>query len=375
MNKHHRILVLGGHGNFGARICKRLASDPGIELMVAARRHDKARAFAQTLRGAAQAVMLDAQRPDLAQTLRKLQVHTLIHTAGPFQAQEYLVARACAEAGAHYIDLADGREFVCAFPNALNSAFTAAGKLAVSGASTVPALSSAVVDHLTIGWQAIDSIDVCIAPAQSAPRGQATIAAVLSYCGRPIPVWQDGKWQSTIGWASPTPVQFAHMKPRLGAVCDIPDLQLFPEHYSVRNSVRFRAALEVGLSQRAFAWLAYCVQRGWIRHPERLASVMHRFAPMFDRWGSALGGMVVSVDGLDEQGKAIHREWHISADNDHGPEIPTMAAILLARQLASGHPGGKVGAHTATSLLPLDAFQSEFKHWGMVTEIRQHAQD
>ncbi len=370
MTRSHRILVLGGHGNFGARICRRLAVDPGIELLVAARTLEKAQAFAKDLPGAAQAVALDAHQVDLPQTLRRLQVHTLIHTAGPFQAQGYAVARACAEAAAHYIDLADGREFVCGFPKALHKTFVAAGKLAVSGASTVPALSSAVIDHLTTGWQAIDNIDICIAPAQSAPRGEATIAAVLSYCGRPIQVWRHGRWESSIGWADPRPVHFAHMKPRLGAICDIPDLQIFPEHYQVRQSVLFRAALEVGLSQRSFAWLAACVRRGWVQRPERLAPLLHRFAPMFDRWGTALGGMVVSVDGLDEKGDQIHREWHISADNDHGPEIPTMAAILLARELASERPGTHVGARTATSLLSLEAFHPEFKHWGMVTEVR-----
>jgi saccharopine dehydrogenase-like NADP-dependent oxidoreductase len=104
--------------------------------------------------------------------LRRLGIGLVIHTAGPFQAQGYGVARGCAAAGAHYIDLADGRRFVCDFPAALQADFEAAGRVAVSGASTVPALSSAVVEQLCTGWQAIDSIDLCIAPAQSAPRAQ-----------------------------------------------------------------------------------------------------------------------------------------------------------------------------------------------------------
>jgi short subunit dehydrogenase-like uncharacterized protein len=48
----------------------------------------------------------------------------VIHTAGPFQGQDYgVVAAAVAAAGAHYIDLADGRRFVCDFPAALDAAF------------------------------------------------------------------------------------------------------------------------------------------------------------------------------------------------------------------------------------------------------------
>lgn len=147
----------------------------------------------------AQGVALDHQAPGLAATLREWGVGLVIHTAGPFQAQAYNVAQAAAEAGAHYIDLADGRRFVCDFPAAMQAAFTAAGRTAIAGASTVPALSSAVIDHLCAGWQRIDSIDICIAPAQRAPWASFTLAAVLSYCGLPIDVWDGGRWQPHSG--------------------------------------------------------------------------------------------------------------------------------------------------------------------------------
>lgn len=88
----------------------------------------------------------------------------------------------------------------------------------------------------------------------------------------------------------------------------------------------------------------------------------------FDPWGSALGGMVVRVSGLDAQGQAIDRAWHVTADNGHGPEIPTMPALLLARQMAHQHKHLPPGAHTAAGLLPLSAFAGEFQRWGMLTD-------
>jgi len=39
----------------------------------------------------------------------------VIHCAGPFQSQDYRVALAAMAAGAHYLDLADGRQFVARF--------------------------------------------------------------------------------------------------------------------------------------------------------------------------------------------------------------------------------------------------------------------
>jgi len=363
-----KVLVLGGYGNFGTRIVKALANDPGIQMVIGGRKQARAKALAREAGAHAEAMVVDATDAHLATKLKAANIGLVIHTAGPFQAQGYAVAEACADAGAHYIDLADGRRFVCDFPAAMQARFIAAQRCAVSGASTVPALSSAVVDHLTQGWQAIHSIDVCIAPAQTAPRGVATLEAVLSYCGVPVDIWREGRWQQALGWTNPAQVVFPRMKPRRAALCDIPDLELFPAHYQVTETVMFRAALEVPLSQTAFAGLAALRHWGLLPRPQALAPWLLRGAPLFDRWGSALGGMYVQVAGLDATGQPAQARWDIAADNDHGPEIPCIAAILLARRLARGD-GPAPGAHTATGLLALDEFAPEFARWGMVTDI------
>jgi saccharopine dehydrogenase-like NADP-dependent oxidoreductase len=363
-----KALVLGGYGNFGARICRALASDANIHLLVGGRDLERATAFAHSLGGNARGVRVDAGSPDLAQGLGYLGIDLVIHTAGPFQNQNYGVPQAAAAAGAHYIDLADGRRFVCDFPAALDATFRSAGRTAIAGASTVPALSSAVVDHLSAGWQGIRSIDTCIAPAQGAPRGEATLAGVLAYCGEPIRVWQDGEWVDQPGWAGPVKVQFARMRPRRGALCDIPDLELFPARYAGVRSVMFRAALEVGLAQQAFAFMAFMHRVGLLPAPQKLAPLLHSAGRVFDVFGTALGGMVVRVEGTDAQGAPARRAWHIAADDNHGPEIPCMAAILLARRLARGD-ALPIGAHACVGLLTLAEFEPELARWGMVTDV------
>lgn len=281
-----RTLVLGGYGNFGARICRALVAEPSVQLLVGGRDLSRAKALADELGHGSQPVAIDHASEDFSSTLRGLGVELLVHTAGPFQQQGYGVARAAGAAGIHYIDLADGRRFVCDFPAAMNAAFEDAGCSAVTGASTVPALSSAVIDHLCEGWRRIDSIDTCIAPAQTAPRGEATMAAVLSYCGESIQVWEDGGWQPRRGWAKPERVRISGLRDRLGALCDIPDLELFPEHYGVKRSVMFRAAVEVRFAQRAFALLAGLRVVGVIKRPARLAGLLKLadFEPEFARW-------------------------------------------------------------------------------------------
>lgn len=361
-----KVVVLGGYGNFGARIVRALAGDPAIALVVAGRDLARAQSLAGPL-GAAAAV-LDTGDAGLAHRLRALGAQLVIHTAGPFQDQGYAVARAAAAAGCHYIDLADGRRFVCDFAGALDAPFRQARRCAITGASTVPALSSAVVDALRPRFARLDAIDFCIAPAQQAPRGPATIAGVLSYCGTPVQVWKDGRWQQLRGWADPQPIRFARLKPRRGALCDIPDLELFPARYPSVRDVMFRAALEVGLTQSAFAGLAALRRFGVPLGQRALPALMHQAGKVFDALGTPEGGMVVRLRGEGDGGVPLQLAWHLTAGDHHGPEIPCMAAILLARRLTRGE-GLAPGARACMGELALFEFAPEFSRWNMRTEV------
>jgi uncharacterized protein YbjT (DUF2867 family) len=353
-----RIVVLGGYGNFGARICRALGNDDGLEVIAAGR----------TARGD-QGVQLDMASPGFFDALKALAPGLVIHCAGPFQGQDYHVASAALAAGAHYIDLADGRDFVVRFAAANDAFARTAGLLAVSGASTVPALSSAVVDSLAGRFRRISEIQIAIAPGQRAPRGAATMAGVLSYAGRSFKWLRQGTWADAWGWQELRRFRFAGLGTRWAAACDIPDLELFPARYLDVRTVEFRAALELGIQHLAL-WLVAGLRRAGMPLPvERWAPRLGRVARLMDAFGSERGGMLVSVAGTRSDGKEGRVEWHITADANHGPEIPCMAAILLARKLARGEIPAR-GAQPCMGLLTLAEFEPEFRRWGMTTEIR-----
>jgi uncharacterized protein YbjT (DUF2867 family) len=363
-----RILVLGGYGNFGARICRALAGNAGIEVIAAGRNPASAPpGFAQ--RGI-QTIALDTAAPDFSEALRRVGCGAVIHCVGPFQGQGYHVVHAALACGAHYIDLADGREFVVQFSATADAAARQAGKLAVSGASTLPALSAAVVDALAARFSALHSIHTVIAPAQRAPRGAATLAGVMSYAGRPFTCLAEGTWRMAFGWMHLRPVSLGPLGTRLSAVCDVPDLDLFAQRYVGVATVAFRAALEIGVQHRAIALLAWLRRAGLPLPIERLAGAMEALAQGFDRFGSETGGMEVRVAGLDPACKPLTLAWRIVAPGNHGPEIPCMAAILLARRLAAGTEGRR-GAQPCVGLLTLEDFAPEFARWGMTTSIEE----
>lgn len=170
-----KIVVIGATGHFGGRFCRRFVDEPNIELLVASRSAENAAALEAELRllrpGAmVRAVVLDQSAPTFEEDLGALYPDIVIHTAGPYQGQDYRVAKACIECGSHYIDLADGRDFVQDF-GSLNEDASRRGVLLVSGASTLPGLSSAVIDHVRDRFAMIREVEISIAPAHQTPRG------------------------------------------------------------------------------------------------------------------------------------------------------------------------------------------------------------
>lgn len=359
-----RVVILGAAGNFGARIVRALQHDSNIQLM-AAGRHPK------TIPGAdsVESVVLDISAPDFPMRLRQLSPGLVIHCVGPFQGQDYRVAIAALSAGAHYLDLADGREFVAGFEEQVREHAVQAKRVAISGASTLPALSSAVVEELRTGISNLENVELVIAPGQRAVRGTATLAAVFSYLGKPFPVWRGGRWRSAWGWMDLRRVNL-DVGRRLAAACDVPDLALLPAHFPGIQSVGFHAALEFRI-QHFTLWSLAAVARVGLPIPVgRVAVWLDRWAGMFDAAAGDKGGMSVSITGKTVDGRSVRRSWQLVAPAVDGPEIPCMATIILARRLSSGsipEPGG----YACIGLLRLSEFEPEFARWRITTRTEE----
>jgi NAD(P)-dependent dehydrogenase (short-subunit alcohol dehydrogenase family) len=361
-----RVVVIGGYGNFGARVCRGIAAS-GMDVIAAGRNPDEASAFGDL---PVKHARLDHSAADFPAALKRLAPDLVIHCAGPFQSQNYTVARAALAAGSHYFDLADGRQFVTRFAQNLQSAARSAGRLAISGASSAPALSSAVVCSLGTRLAKIEEIQIAIAPGQRAPRGRATMAGVFSYAGRPFRWMSRGKWRQAWGWQELKRLRFYGLGARWGAACDVPDLELLPRLYPEVRTVEFRAALELDVQQSAL-WVAASLRRHGVKLPlERWAGPLDWIASRMNVFGGQLAGMLVSVLGRRADGSRARAEWHLTADAQHGPEIPCMPAVLLARKLANGGVAQR-GAFPCTGFLSLPEFEREFTRWRITTVMRE----
>lgn len=355
-----RILVLGGYGFFGARICAALARNPRIQLLIAGRNADKATALAYQLGLRAEnARALDAASPQLSQALRKLGVTTLIHTAGPFQDQGYAVAQAAIQAGAHYIDLADGRDHVGGI-GTLDAAARRANVTVVSGASSLPALTCAVIDRYLPEFSRLDAVRSGISSGALVP-GIATLRAVLGYCGQPFRVLEDGRWIVEYGWLD----TIEHVFPNpVGARplgrCDVPDLDLLPKRYPGLRTASFHAGYASRTAHGVTEWIAKRVRARKLASALPLAALLYRVARWLQPIASDRGAMFVTLDGVDPDGDALSLTWHLVARDNDGPNIPCAAAIALAGKLAAGESFAP-GAYPCMGMLTVEELLEPLK--------------
>ncbi len=252
--------MLGGYGHFGTRIVRALAADGNVEVIVAGRsasRQGPAIFVDLPQRAQLQYADLDSTSPELGTDLSRWQLCTgdpyRRAVPGPgLRSRRSLLARGCplvwtwptaaiSCAGSRPASIATAR---------------AASRAAITGASTLPAISSAVVDALRDRFDPLHEIDIVIAPAHRTPLGLATVRAVLSYCGVPFQCWRDGRWQETVGWRRPQWVSFPHLRPRLASPCDVPDHDLLLERYPGVRSV-----------SSAPRWSCRCYRVRWRRSP------------------------------------------------------------------------------------------------------------
>ena len=353
-----RVLVLGGYGAFGRCVAERLAARAGIEVVIAGRSLERALDAASQL-ATASGRQVTAQRLDAAEMspeqLASLGARVVINASGPFQHQDYALARACIDAGAHYLDLADARTFVTGI-GALDEAARCAGVLVVSGASTVPAVSGAVSDTFVPQFASLSAIRTIIAPGNSFDPGLATTRSILSGLGQPIA--SASGCDVVRGWQGLRRVKLPGLGARWIGHCDAPDRDLFPERYRGLERADVYAALEVGAFHLGLWGLSGLVRGGVLRQPERLAGPLVAAKRALGFLGSDRGGMLVSLRGVDQAGKPKQVDWHLVAGSGHGPYIPATPSVLLSKALLDGSLEAR-GAMPCVGLFTTDQFLAE----------------
>ncbi len=372
-----RVLILGGYGTFGGRLAQLLADEPRLTLIIAGRSRAKAAAFCAKLKAAATCLPLAFDRDgDAERQLRDAAADIVVDATGPFQAygdDPYRVVKAALALGVNYLDLADAPGFVRGITR-FDAEARARGMFVLSGVSSLPVLTAAVVRHLAEGMAQVEAVAGGIAPSPYANVGINVIRAVASYAGKPVTLLHDGRRVTRPALIDSrrftiAPPGALPLHPIRFSLVDVPDLQLLPELWPGLRSVWVGAGPVPAIWHRALSLLAFAVRLKLLPSLVPFAGLMHR-ANHALAWGEHRGGMFVAVEGRGADGEKIERSWHLVAEKEAGPLIPSMAAEAIIRHCLAGQVPA-AGARPAPTDLELTDYEPLFAREAIVTGTRQ----
>ena len=369
-----KILILGGYGVFGGRLAELLGDRADLELLICGRDRQRAEAFCAAYRRQARAIPVALDRRVIATALAAHTPDLVVDASGPFQdygADRYRVVEACIAAGVDYLDFADAADFVFGIPR-FDAAAKAAGSFVISGVSSFPALTAAVRREMAKTMD-IRTLEGGIAPSPFAGIGLNVMRAVVGYAGAPVKLRRGGRdgfgtglaesLRFTVAVPGRLPLRNIHF-----SLVDVPDLQVLPPAYPGLTDIWMGAGPVPEILHRILNLLAKA--RATFRLPS-LAPFSRLFYAVLNRmkFGEHRGGMFLRARGLAD-GRAVERSWHLLAEGDGGPYIPSMAVEAIVRKLLAGERP-HAGARSAIEALTLADYDALFARRSIHTGFRE----
>ena len=328
-----------------------LAAYWDIDCAIGVRDPEGVRAFAEDI--GADVISVDVD--DAASLGRALDgVFAVVNTSGPFVAGRYPVAQRCAACGVHYVDIASAHPYLRGM-STLGRRAKASGSLIVTGASIVPAVSTALVDYVVGEFERVSEIHTAVAPLDNGSNWFSAVRAMHVFSGQPMRVREAGQWRHTFAWSEPARVDFPRPVGRRRAyLCDVADLALFPQRYGAKT-VTFRAGFARPLLNYAMA-VAGRVGRRYANKEGANAGAVRELNGLQDMLQSTTGIQVV-VRGHSQDREVVHTVSLISRDDSAMAIACSPALALLKTWVRVGVP--QPGARTCVDLLNLDAIKQE----------------
>ena len=320
-----RITVFGGGGFFGRLVLAELAAEGHYQLLSAGRSVPDVGLPCTT-------VQLDATAAGLDHRLAEHAPDLVINCAGPFEEEWYAVVEAALACGSHYLDLADRRSYVLGIRR-FDATARRAGLTVLSGVSSVPALSSAVVAAHRPEFLQVSAIDIGISASERVP-GPGAVISVLGQCGQALPAGPTGHRPRAAAWTDRFSVDLPRpVGVRVMASCDVPDLELLPAWIPGLSRVTFRAGVASAWVMRGLRTFARLRQRGWIRRPRAWAAPMAAAARLLYPFGNGASGMFVRLSGTSLRGEALVVCWQLVARDCQGVRVAARGVVAAAQRL------------------------------------------
>lgn len=369
-----KILIIGGYGVFGGRLADLLSDIAEIELLICGRNFARSVAFCEAYKGVARVTPLLLDRKNIVQALSDQRPDLVVDASGPFQhygEDVYNVVEACIAAKIDYLDFADAADFVFGIAQ-FDSAAKEANIFVLSGVSSFPVLTAAVLQEISKTMD-INSVTGGIAPSPYAGIGLNVMRAVVGYAGSPIKLRREGKdavamgltesMRYTIAVPGRLPLKNTHF-----SLVDVPDLQVIPSEYKTLKDIWMGAGPVPEVLHRILNLLAKARAKFHLPSLIPLSGLFYKVLNLM-KFGEHRGGMFVHAKGY-ANGKEIEQSWHLLAEGDDGPYIPSMAIEALIRKTLSGQRPA-YGARAAINALTLADYEKLFEGRSLYSGMRE----
>mmetsp|Transcript_16417 Transcript_16417/g.26713 ORF Transcript_16417/g.26713 Transcript_16417/m.26713 type:complete len:375 (+) Transcript_16417:689-1813(+) len=346
----HGFVVVGGTGLFGGLIARNLRKmHPSLPLTVTSRCKERAVAAASKIGDGVVGESFEIGKIGKGQKMFR-EAAVVVNTAGPWTPESYHLANAVCEQGAHYIDLADSREFVNKFSFNVDQTAKLNNVHAVSGMSSCPSVTMSVLR--SFGLNSVQDVEICLSGALRTSFGRATLASIMEYCGEPITHQFPGEM---VGWRN---IKLENIGGRAGkrmvVTVSVPDLDLVPLECPRLKGVHVWAGVGNIMAPIGMFAMSYLPRsaKTWM-----IDNGTYKLATLFSwmvNWlpGNDVGCLKVSANVLQSNGTLKKISWTLVGEGGNGLEVPVSPAVILAGKLAtwdptclSIEPGAKTGGY------------------------------
>jgi len=354
-----KVLIIGGYGTFGFGIAERLSREAGLELILAGRNFEKANAACSKLSGAATFTPLKLDRNNIDLDFKP---NLIVDASGPFQTYSvFNLVEYCIEHGIHYADLSDNSEETKFAKWRYGEAKHNPSETVclVFGLSTCPVLSAIGLREIETHIGPAAHVTIGIAPSPRADLGRNVIAAALNYAGqKKVGILEDGEVKTVAGLTQTRReticVPGGVPLPQLPfAVADAADALVLTDNFPSLKNIWTGAGTRPIWLHRILVFMSRAIADGVLPKLSPFTGLFYRAKNLF-RFGSHRGGMFVRAS--NEAGDA---SWHLVAEGDHGPRIPTLPVVALIRKMLRGETPAP-GAYSGDELISLADLAPEF---------------
>lgn len=322
MNMNEHIVVIGGYGHVGQRICRELGDLYPGKVFAAGRNLERAVKFSRTTGGKVHPLQLDISEhvdPDVLNNV-KLIIMCLDQTDTHF-------VRLCLDKGIHYVDISANIAFLSQVEQLHSEAMNNHATVALS-VGLAPGMTNLMALHAKRQMDLTESVDISIMLGLGDQHGKASIEWTIDNLGTQYDVVKDGNRMAVSSFRDGKTTDFGTGLGRKKAYrFNFSDQHVLPQTLDV-PSVSTRLCFDSNLTTKLLAWL----RASGMFHLLKYMPIRNTFVHLFGKMSFGTAKFAVKIDAWGNKGQeSMKVECFLKGENE--ADITAKVASAVANKV------------------------------------------